>query len=98
MAQLVTESENRVDLKIRLAPDAVAIHPLEHEAAIVVYDGDSRYSAWVPTHTLGEGYQYVLAQRVGRLGNLALIALPVGNDGATTWRIPEDRLAGLLFE
>lgn len=88
----------RVDLKIRLDPDCVAIHPLGHEAAIEVGDGDNRYSAWVPTHTLGEGHQYVPAQQVGQIGNLALIALPVGNDGATTWRIPEDRLPGLLFE
>lgn len=98
MTLAVTEMENHVDLKIRLAPGCVGIHPLGHEAAVVVDDGENRYSAWVPAHTLGEDHQYLPAQRVGRIGNLALIALPVGNDGATTWRIPEDRLAGLLFE
>ena len=98
MTQLVTKWEEGTYLKIRLDPEFVAIHPLGHEAALEVHDGDARYSAWVPTHTLGEGYQYLPGQYVGRVGNLALVALPVGNDGATTWRIPEDRLAGLLFE
>lgn len=98
MTLALTETENHVDLKIRLAPNCVGIHPLGHEAAVVVHDGENCYSAWVPAHALGENNRYLPVQRVGRIGNLALIALPVGNDGATTWRIPEDRLAGLLFE
>ena len=98
MTQPVAKWEEGIYIKIKLAPDCVGLHPLGHEAVVVVNDGDDRYSAWVPTHTLGKDYAYVPGRYVGRVGNLALVALPVGNDGATTWRIPEDRLPGLLFE
>ena len=98
MTQPVAKWEEGIYIKIRLEPDCVGLHPLGHEAVVVVNDGDDRYAAWVPTHTLGKDYAYVPGRYVGRVRNLALVALPVGNDGATTWRIPEDRLPGLLFE
>ena len=89
--------EERSLLKIRLDPNRVSIHPLGHEAEFFVDYGEKRYHAIVPTHSLGEGRRFVPAERVGHLGNLALVVLPVGNDGTTTWRIPEDELEGMLY-
>ena len=90
--------EERSPLKIRLDPNRVSTHPLGHEAEFFLEHGNNQYHAVVPAHTLGAGYRYVPSERVGHLGNLALVVLPTGNDGTTTWRIPEDDLAGMLYK
>ena len=90
--------EERTYLKIRLDPDNVKKTIWPHETVIFVHIGDTKYQAMVPTMSLPEDHSYVPAQKVGRVGNKLVIVLPVGNDGTTKWRIPEDELDSILVK
>ena len=94
------ELEERAYLKIRLDPANVKVQgPIwPHETVISVYIGATKYEAMIPTISLPEDHSFVPAQRVGRVGNKALVVLPVGNDGTTYWRIPEDELDSVLVK
>ena len=92
--------EERTNLKIRLDPANVKVQaPVwPHETVISVDIGDAKYEAMVPTMSLPEDHSYVPAQKVGRIGDKLVIVLPVGNDGATKWLIPEGELNSVLVK
>ena len=46
--------EKPIDILIGLKPDQVSIHPLGHDAFIVMNIGGKRYDALVPTWALGK--------------------------------------------
>ena len=93
-------SEERTNLKIRLDPTRVKVQaPIwPHETVISVDIGDTKYEAMIPTMSLPEDHSYVPAQKVARIGDKLVIVLPVGNDGATKWYIPENELDSVLIK
>ena len=66
----------RTDLKIRLHLYLVKIYLLSHDADVLLDVVERRYRVSVPAFTLGEGYQYVPAQRLGRAGKRFIRVLP----------------------
>lgn len=92
--------EERELLKIRLDPKRVKVQaPIwPHETVISVDIGGRTYEAMIPTMSLPEDHSYVPAQRVGRKGDKIVVVLPVGNDGTTWWRIPEEYLDSALVK
>ena len=90
--------QERTPIKIRLTPEGVKETPWPHETVIFVKIGDAHFEAMVPTLSLSEDRTFVTAQQVGRIGDKVVVVLPVGNDGTTYWRIPEDEIHQVLVE
>lgn len=92
--------EPRAWCKIRLDPARVKVQaPVwPHETVISVDIGGKTYEAMIPTDSLPEDHSYVPGQRIGKLGDKVVVVLPVGNDGTTYWRIPEDQLGSVQIK
>ena len=85
-----------IDIRIRLEPGQVSIHPLGHDALIIMYIGGKRYDALVPTWTLGEGHRSVPALRAGKSGDNEIVYFPISNEGRPTWVIPFSELEKIM--
>ncbi len=90
--------ETPTQIKIKLEPEQVSISPLGNDAFIIINIGGQRFDALVPTHTLGLGYRYVPAARMGTIGEKVLLYFPVSNEGRPTWEISEEDLNQVLLD
>lgn len=90
-SKIVWDEERTLHL-IKLSPEQVKITRLGHEAVITLVAGGKRFEAMVPTISLGDGWEFVPAEQIGRRGKELVIVLPTGNDGTTKWYITEDEL------
>ena len=88
--------EKPIDITIALDPGQVTLHPLGHDAFIVMNINGQRYDALVPTWTLGEGHRTVPALRAGRSGDREIVYFPISNEGRPTWVIPISDLETVL--
>lgn len=90
--------EKPIDILIGLKPDQVSIHPLGHDAFIVMNIGGKRYDALVPTWALGKTGLTVVAARVSHSDTHEMVYFPVSNEGRPTWVIPKADLDAIVLE
>lgn len=102
-SQIVRDGTRTVR-KIGLKPEQIRITMLGHDAVIRVDIGENEFEAMVPTSTLhpapsrGEGYKFVPAEQIGRVGDKLIIVLPPSNDGTPIWHVREEDLEKVLIE
>lgn len=96
--QWATRYEKPIDILIGLKPDQVSIHPLGHDAFIVMTINGQRYDALVPTWALGKNHDTVVAARVARTDTHEVVYFPVSNEGRPTWVIPKVDLDTIVLE
>ena len=86
-------------VKIKLEPSEVRRIAHYPDAVLVKEINGETFEAIVPEHTIGENdtHSWIPAEYAGSLKGKAAFYLPVGNDGRTTWWIPEEALSQILL-
>ena len=89
----------REHVHIALALDEVSVKGSWHEASVSKkLDSGEKLRALIPVRMLGPDKSSMPAQVLTVQGDKVLLALPVGNDGGSTWGIPRDELAKMLVK
>ena len=84
-------------VKIRLRPDEVKKIRHYPEALILKEIGGRTYEAIVPVHAIGPEDAWLPADCFGTIKGKKVFHLPIGNDGRTEWRIPEEHADSILL-
>ena len=89
----------RDHVRIALEHDEVSVNGSWHEASVSKkLDSGEKLSALIPVRLLGPDKSSMPAQVLTVEGDKVLLALPVGNEGGSTWGIPRDELAKMLVK
>ena len=87
----------RDHVRIALGPNEVSVNGSWHEASVSKkLSNGERLSALIPVGLLPDDQSSMPAQVLTVQGDKVFLALPVGNDGGTTWGIPANELAEML--
>ena len=89
----------RTHIRIALKPEEVSVNGSWHEASVSkkLASGD-KLTALVPVSLLGPNKSWLPAQVLTVEGDHVFLALPVGNEGGSTWRILRGELAAMLVK